>query len=482
MTAFFRTVRGGRAATLAILLLGACKMGPEFAPPEPPAPEVYRADPDAGESIANTPWWKLYRDPCLQELIELGLEDNRSLREALARIAEARASLGMVKADLYPNVNAIGVGFYQETGRSDSVSSFDNFKAAAAASYEVDLWGRIARSNEAALQSVLATEEAYRTVTIGLVAEIAEAYMVLRDLDARLAIAVETVASRGESVQIVRVRAQGGLVPLVDVRRSEIELADAEATVQALLRARARTENGISLLVGKLPSSVTRGAALTEQALPPSVPAGLPSELVQRRPDILAAERMLHAQTARIGVAEALRFPSFSLTASLGVKSTSLGEATSQNTFLNLGANITGSIFNAGRNKARVEMERARTEQLLNQYDQTVLNAFREVEDALVGVETFRTEYDARLRQLEAAHEAVDVAWARYDGGLTSYMEVLDLQRSLFGTQLKASEALQQHHSAVIQLYRALGGGWNVEERHAVAAVGKTNRHWLSYF
>jgi multidrug efflux system outer membrane protein len=332
----------------------------------------------------------------------------------------------------------------------------------------------VARSNEAALQGLLATEEAFRTVTISLVADIAGAYLVLRDLDARLEIAQSTLETRRVSLDLLSSRAEGGLVPTVDVARAEIELADTEATIQALTRARFQTEHVLSLLVGRLPSDVARGASLAEQVLPPAVPAGLPSELLQRRPDILAAERRLHAQTAIIGVAEAARFPSLSLTSAAGVKSTTLGETTDVNFFWNLGANVLGPIFNAGKNKRRVEVERARTEQLLNQYEQIVLNAFREVEDALVGVETYRLENEARLRQVDAASGALEVAEARYEGGLTSYMEVLDLQRSLFGSQLQATEALQLHHSSIVQLYMALGGGWSVEEDEEEGATAAT--------
>ncbi len=361
-----------------VLPLAACKRGPDFVPPEAPAPAGFRNELPAGESVANLSWWDLYQDPVLQDLIRTGLQNNRSLREALSKIAESRASLGMVRADLYPSVNVIGVGFFQETLRDDSVSAFDNVKIALSASYEVDLWGRVARSNEAALQGLLATEEAFRTVTISLVADIAGAYLVLRDLDTRLEIAESTLETRRESVDLLASRAEGGLVPFVDVSRAEIEFADTEATIQTLIRARSQTENVLSLLAGRLPSDVARGASLADQTFPPAVPAGLPSELLQRRPDILAAERSLHAQTALIGVAEAARFPSLSLTAAAGAKSTSLGETTAGNIFFNFGANILGPIFNSGRNKRRVEVERARTEQLLNQYEQIVLNAFQD--------------------------------------------------------------------------------------------------------
>jgi len=436
-------------------------MGPDYQRPELPQPREYRAAAQEGESVANLPWWTLYQDTVLQRLIGQGLENNRSLREAMARIAEARASVGMARANLYPTVSLVGLGFYQATPTKDSVSSFDYLKGALGVSYEVDLYGRIARSNEAAAQTLLATEEAYRTVTIGLVADVAGTYLLLRDLDARLQVSRETAALRENALEIITVRAEEGLVRPVDVNRAQIELADARATIVNLERAVAQTEHALSLLLGTVPSGIRRGRTLVDQDLPPSVPPGLPSELLQRRPDVLAAERLLHAQTARIGVAEAARWPSFSLTGTLGGKSTALGEARSSNVFMNIGGNIAGAILDAGRRKSAVDVEIARAEQALAQYELTVLNAFREVEDALVAVDTFREEYQVRVEQLAAAQGALDVANVLYEEGLVDLMVVLDLQRSLFGTQLRVSEVLQLHHGAVVQLYRALGGGWN---------------------
>ena len=216
------------------------------------------------------------------------------------------------------------------------------------------------------------------------------------------------------------------------------------------------------MLLGRTPEDVQRGLGLTEQVFPPEIPVGLPSELVQRRPDILQAERRLAAQTARIGVAEALKFPSLSLTGSAGV-SGDLTDGSLATGFLNLGANLLGPIFNAGKNERRVEIEVARTEQLLNQYEQTILTAFREVEDAIVATYTYRDEYEARRRQVESAVEAANLSWVRYEGGMTSYLEVLDLQRSQFSAELQASQALQQQLASVVQLYKALGGGWPVQ-------------------
>lgn len=460
------TRRLARVSTLVAGLwsVAGCTLGPDYERPELPQPREYRAAAGEGESVANLPWWELYRDTVLQRLIEVGLENNLSLRESMARIAEARAAVGIARADLYPTVRAVGVGFYQGTPTKDSVSSFDYLKGAAAVGYEVDLFGRVARSNEAAAQTLLATEEAYRTVTMGLVADIAGAYLLLRDLDARLSVSSETVALREDALEIISVRAEEGLVRPVDVNRAQIEVADARATVVNLERAIAQTEHALSLLLGTVPSGIDRGWSLVDQGLPPTVPPGLPSELLQRRPDVLATERLLHAQTARIGVAEAARWPSLSLTGTLGVKRTALGEAQSTNLFANIGGNVAGAILDAGRRKSAVDVEIARAEQALAQYELAVLNAFREVEDALVAVETYREEYEVRLGQLAAAREALDVANVLYEEGLVDLMVVLDLQRSLFGTQLRVSEVLQLHHGAVVQLYRALGGGWNPRE------------------
>jgi len=464
-----------------VMITASCTMGPDYERPEVITPENFKGPMPAGESIANVPWWELYQDPVLQGLIQEALENNRSVRQAFARINESRANLRIARAGRYPTVTGFGVAFRQESGSSDSTQVFDNAKAAVSVGYEIDLWGKAARSNEAALQGLLATEEAYRTITISLVSDIAEMYLVMRDIDARLEIAVATVETRQESLALLSARAEGGLVATVAVNRAEVDLADAETMVQKLTRARAQTENGISLLLGQLPSEVARGSSLTEQTFPPEVPGGLPSELLERRPDVLTAERQLHAQTARIGVAQAARFPSLSLTASGGVKSSSLGEITASNSFLNIGANLLAPIFDAGGRRARVEVERARTEQLLNQYEQVILNAFREVEDALVAVETYRVEHEIRLRQRESAQEGLDVAQALYDGGLSSYMEVLDLQRAVFSTELILSQTLQLHHSSVVQLYRALGGGWTVEaeaegDGDSITDTGSTSR------
>ena len=457
-------------ALLVTTAFAGCKKGPDFEPPAPLTPVEYRGAPSEGASVANTEWWDLYQDPVLRDLITRGLEQNRSLREAMARIDEARAGVTVAASDKLPKVNGVGIGLYQRPVGEDSVSAFDNLKGILSASYQLDLWGKVARTNEAAMAGLLATEEAYRTVTITLVSQIAGTYLALRDVDAQIGIAESTIEANRSSVRLMTSRAEGGLVPEVDLRRAEISLADSEAVLERLRRARGQAENALRLLVGELPGEVARGVTLADQAFPPAVPAGLPSELLQRRPDVLAAERALHAQTARIGIAEASRFPSISLTGSAGAKRTSLGDATNGNIYFNVGTNILAPIFNRGALKAAADAERARTEQVLNQYEMAVLNAFREVEDALVSVETYREEHDARLRQLNASRDALASVEVLYEGGLISYQEVIDLQRGVFGAELQASQALRLHHAAIVDLYAALGGGWTPPEGWRSAA------------
>jgi multidrug efflux system outer membrane protein len=442
-----------------IALLAGCTLGPDYERPPTPDLPVYQVGPPAGESIANIPWWELFQDPVLTALIDTALVHNQDLGTAMARIAEARATLGIVRADLFPRVNYAADGSViwtteDEDGGTASGGAFLD------ASWQVDLWGRIRRSNEAALQELLATEEAYRGVTISLVAEVASSYLLLCDLDNRLIISERTVESRQQTLDLVQTRFDAGMVSEVDVNQAEIQLAQAEASVQTFARLRAQTENGINLLLGRPPQPIERGQTLQEQVFPPELPAGLPSELLGRRPDVLEAERQLHAQTARIGVAEALKFPQLNLTGTGGADFTE--DLTTG--ILGLGAQLFGPLFNSGENQRRVDVEVARTEQLLNRYEKTILTAFREVEDALIAVETYGAEYEARRRQVDAAENASELTWVRYEGGLTSFLEVQDLERSLFSSQLSASETKQLHLTSMVQLYRALGGGWVVEQ------------------
>ena len=459
-----------RLATLSLLLLaGGCALGPDYERPEIDTPEHYVQPVQEGQSFANAPWWDLFADQELQKLIRIALQENQDLGIAVSRIEEFRAILGVTRADQFPTVDVNGSG---NRGRGSSNvfpgnlidGTTENYRLSADVFFEVDLFGRLRRSTEAARAELYAVEESRRSITISLVSSVASTYILLRDLDAQLAIAERTETARQDSLKIIAARFEKGTVPLLDVNQAEIELAVASASVAVAERAVAQTENLLSVLLGRNPGEITRGIALGQQLLPPNIPAGLPSELLQRRPDVLSAEARLAAQTARIGVAEAARWPSLSLTGSLGLESGELSDLNSGNSdFWNVGANIFAPLFNAGRNRSRVAIERARTEQVLLSYEQTVQRAFLEVEDALVAVRTYRDEHAARRRQVEAARSAAVLSRARYDGGVTSYLEVLDIERSLFSAEIAESETQRQSIIAIIDLYKALGGGWNPE-------------------
>jgi len=452
-----------------VILLGGCALGPDYERPEIDTPVTYIQPVEEGESFANMPWWDLLQDPQLQELIRIALEENKDLGIAVARIEEFRAVLGVTRADQFPTVDLNATG-----GRtSNSENTFpgnltdgtqDYYRLSADVFFEVDLFGRLRRATEAARAQLLATEEARRSITISLVANVASTYMLLRDLDAQLEIARRTEKLRGESLDIIQARFDKGIVSRLDLNQAQIELAIASAAAAAAERLVSQTEHSLSILLGRNPGRIVRGLALKEQVMPPAIPTGLPSELLQRRPDVLESEAQLAAQTARIGVAEAARWPSLSLTGALGFESSELSDLTeSGSDFWNVGANILAPIFNAGRNRSRAEAERARTEQALLSYQQTVQRAFREVEDALVAVRTYRDEHAARQRQVEAALNAAKLSRARYNGGVTSYLEVLITEQSQFSAELAETQTLRLYFNAIIELYKALGGGWVAE-------------------
>ncbi len=439
-----------------LVFVGGCTMGPDYVRPPTLEPVAFRSA-AADTAIVNLPWWEMFEDPVLHDLIDTALAGNRDLRTSMARISESRARLGIVRADLYPRLNYSGSGGIDVSSATDGSDA--SGVVALDVSYQLDLWGRVRRSNEAAVQEMLATEEAYRNVTIGLVSQVARTYFLLQDLDNRLNISEQTVTTRQQTLGVVESRQKAGMVTEVDVNQAEIQVYEAEVSVQTFARLRAQTENALSVLLGQPPLDIERGVSLQDMPPLPEIPAGLPSVLLDRRPDILAAERRLHAQTARIGVAEALKFPQLNLTADLGAQ---FSDATTS--FAGLGAQIFGPLFNAGENQRRVDVEVARTEQLLNTYEQTFLVALREVEDAMIASETYELELALRLKQLDSASNAAELSWVRYEGGLTSYLEVLDLQRSLFSSQLKASETMQLRLISLVQLYQALGGGWVAQQ------------------
>lgn len=440
-------------SAVCLLLLVSCKVGPEYSRTVIPAPQSFSIAFPSDSSIANLPWWDLYKDTVLTSLIRETLENNKDLKSSVARIGEAHATIGITRTDLYPRINYGVVGTSSVNTAAAGITN--DYTGGVDISYTIDFWGRVKRLSEAALQDYLATEEAYRTLRIMLISEVASAYMTLRDLDNRLVISEQTAETWKSNLSIVQARYKGGFVSEVDLNQANIQLLDAQTAIQTFTRSRKQVENALSLLMGKAPSTIPRGLSLQKQLFPPELPIGVPSELLDRRPDILMAERLLRGQTERIGAAEALKYPSFTINFTTGMNFINPLAG-----FASLGAQILGPIFNNKSNQLRVETEKMRTVQLLNNYENTYYKALREVEDAMIAVTTYRNEQFLRKEQLKLSQEAVKLSWIRYDGGLTSYLEVLDLQRSLFSSQLKASEALQMQLISTINLYQALGGGW----------------------
>jgi multidrug efflux system outer membrane protein len=442
-------------------LLASCTLGPDYERPEYPMPDAFLQTADEGATIANLPWWELFRDPQLQVLIRTALEQNRDLAVAAARVEEARAQLGVTRADQFPTVNGGGSATRSNNGGAffEDIGTDTSYSISAQASWELDIWGKLRRATESARAQLLATEEAQRAVTISLIADVASAYLRLRDLDDRRGIAERTVESREESLGIIQARFDEGTVPLIDVNQADVELAEAQVELAQVDRDSVQTENLLSILLGRNPGIITRGLSLEQQTYPPTLPVGVPAELLEQRPDIRQAEQELAAQTARIGVAEANRLPSLNLLGQIGFVNTDLDDLFDDDLWT-IGGDFFGPIFDAGRTRQQVEVERARTEQLLNRYVLTIQNALREVEDSLVAIRTLKVELAARERQVASARSAASLSRARYDGGVTSYLEVLDSERSLFDAELAESITRRARLTAVVQLYRALGGGW----------------------
>jgi multidrug efflux system outer membrane protein len=447
------------------MLLVGCALGPDFVPPDAETPAAYRFDAEKAAVEVNLKWWELFDDPVLYDLVTTALENNREVQIAVSRIEEARAALGFTRADQYPGFDIEGgatIGNFLGISRSDTTDRA--VYIAPTLSWELDFWGKFRRATESAQAQLLSSEYALKTIQLGLIAEVAGSYYQLLDFHRRLQIAKQTYESRMESLDIIQQRFDKGIIPELDLNQSQIQKEIAAAAIPLFERRIAQSENALNILLGRLPGTIRSGDGLDRQQMPPAIPAGLPSSLLERRPDIGEALYRLKAQTARIGVAEALRLPAVSLTGLLGLASSELSNRTAEGVVWSAGAGLFGPLFNFGQNQRRVEIEEARTRQLLSFYENTVLTAFREVEDALVAVETYKRQVAAVNRQVAAARNANELSKERYDQGITSYLEVLETERQLFSAQLDLSELKQLQLNAYVGLYKALGGGWISEE------------------
>lgn len=456
-----------RLRTLGLLALilpaSGCLLGPNYARPPVEAPAVWIEPAPAGEALEAAAGFGLFADPVLDELLRTAFERNLDLAAAWWRIEEARAQLGIARATALPSIGYSAGALRAEPSElvQPLAGTIDDYTAALGVAWEIDLFGRLRRSTEAARAELLASEAGRRAVALALAADVASTYFTLLALDDQLAIAHRTLEGRRASTALIGERFRGGIASQLELYQAEIEEATAEAAIPSLERAQARATHALRLLLAEIPGPVPRGEPLALRPLPGSVPAGLPSDLLERRPDVMAAEQALHAAVATIGIAEASRWPTLSLTGALGVESRELSELNSSAaSFSNLAANLVGPLFEFGKNKRRVEAARAVAEQAALGWQQAALVAFREVEDALVDLRTSRVEQAARQRQAASAASAVRLSRARYDGGVTSYLEVLDLERSLFSSELAESSAREASFTGLVRLLKALGGGW----------------------
>jgi multidrug efflux system outer membrane protein len=450
--------------------LSGCMIGPNYRRPHIDTPGSWRFEETEARDTVNTMWWKEFHDSVLDELIESALRENKDIRIAAARIEEFLGRLRTTRAALFPQVSAAALAQRIDVTRytnppwpAGTENPFSDLRPYVSASWQIDLWGQLRRATEAARADMLATEEGRSGVILTVVTAVAEAYTDLRDLDKQLEIAKETVVSRAHSLELFRLRFGRGLISEVDLRQAESEYESAVATVPALEKLIAWQEDALSVLIGRNPSGIPRGRTLDELALP-DVPAGLPSRLLERRPDIRQAEQNLIASNARIGVAKAAYFPTISLTGVYGVESTELSTLFSGPARMwNFAGSLVAPIFNAGAIAGAVKTAESIQRENLFQYQQVIQQAFREVEDALIDQRKSREQLYAQQHQVEALQRYADLAQIRYENGYTSYLEVLDAERSLFTAQLLLTETQGNLLRALVNLYKAMGGGWVVE-------------------
>jgi len=470
-------------ACVALFCLAACTVGPNYRRLAVSIPTTYRgatvgeapstglapsaASPASGKtaviSLGDKKWWEVFQDKELQELIRTALQNNYDVRIAAARVLEAQAQLGITRADQLPS---LGVGGNITSIRNPAVGPIPAYEVTegqvtAFAAWNLDFWGRYRRATESARATLLANEWAQKQVMATLVASVASSYFLLRQLDLQLEISKRTLSSRQDSLELTKTLEQHGLNTLLDVRQSEQLVYTAASEVPDLERQITQQENAISILLGSNPGDIPRGLKLTEQPHAPEVPVGLPSALLERRPDILEAEQNLIAANAQIGVARSAYFPQISLTANAGYQSAALTDLfTGPAGLWTLAGTLTQPIFEGGRLKSGVRLAEAQNEQLLLAYQQAIQGAFRDVSNALVA---YRKNREFRIQQqnlVDSARDAARLSEIRFKAGSTDYLEVLTNETNSFSAELALAQAQGSELSALVQLYQALGGGW----------------------
>ncbi len=473
--------------TAAGVLAGCMTLGPDYKRPQVETPERWRVE-TAAEPVPSQ-WWRSYGDPALERMIDEALIHNLDLRQAVARVAEARAQLGVSSADQYPGVTA-GAEASRSRASQESVlgippgadPTFSDYSGSLNLSYEIDFWGKYRRATEAARAELLSAQHNRDAVRLTLVGDVAKAYFSLRALDSQVEVTKRTISTRLASTALQRMRFQSGVASELDLRQVEAQAAQALALLPSLERQVAAQENALSVLIGRSPraiveQAVERGSAIDALTVPLAIPAGLPSDLLEKRPDLRQAEQSLVAANARIGQAKAAYYPSISLTGAFGGASESLGDLFKSSARVwQFSAQAAQTIFDAGRTASRVEAAKAREQQVLAQYQSAIQNAFRETLDALVAQRKARETLEAERSRVEALTSALRLAQLRYDNGVSSLLDVLDAERGLLEAELNRLEAQRAQLSATADLFKALGGGWDPARPEQSARTDRAER------
>jgi multidrug efflux system outer membrane protein len=456
-------------ALLITVLVSGCAVGPNYKKPLANTPSVYRGlTPDEAakndpKSLGDEKWWEVFQDEQLKKLIKTALQQNYDVRRAAVRVLEAQASLGITRSNQFPTVAVQAAATNQRSARQKVVPAIetDTTQAGVNLSWELDFWGRFRRATEAARANLAASEWAKREIITQLISNLAGGYFTLRALDLQLEISRRTLASRQDSLRLTTVLAEGGSTSLLDVRQAEQLVYTAASEVPSLEQQIEQQENFISILLGNNPAPVPRGRPLTEQPHAPVLPAGLPSSLLERRPDILQAEQQLISANAQIGVARSLYFPQITLTGEAGYQSSALtGLFAGPAGFWAFGSNLAQPIFTGGRLRSNVRLAEAQEQESVFFYQETIQGAFRDVSDALVAYRKTQEFAEQQKLLVDSAQDATRLAHLRYSGGATSYLEVLTNDTNYFTAQLGLVQAQLDEQLALVQLYKGLGGGW----------------------
>jgi multidrug efflux system outer membrane protein len=455
-------------AALLAAALAACTVGPDYTRPALDLPAGWRMGPAEASEISNAAWWEGFRDPALSRLLADSIAGSLDLKAALARVDQARAQVGLARSALFPQVGADASGQRLRPSRNtfqgvfipSGQQDYNNYDLDLSASYEIDVWGRLRRATEAARAQLLASEEGRRTVVLTLVTNMADAYVQLLALDDELAVTQRTLESRREVLRLQKSRFEGGVAPESDMRQAESQYQIAAAEVPSLQRQIAQQENLINVLAGRKPGPVERGHTINELAFPP-VPAGLPSDLLVRRPDVRQAEQQLIAANANIGVARAAFFPRISLTGFLGFQSEQLAQlARSSSLAWTAGAGLTQTLFSGGALRSQVELAQARQRELVADYQGAVISALRDVNDALIARTTLEQQRAEQDKNVAALTRLLKLAQRRYQEGAAIFLEVATAEQSLFDAQISLDTVRAQLFQSYTGLYRAIGGGW----------------------